>query len=98
MSPKKRLAVGGTVGGSEARLRQQPGGLLLLRDPGVEVGLGNHPYGDRHVGVVLPADLRALAEVDAFLGNLDPALVEAAGNDGLLDAEAPDRPAMHGVG
>ena len=86
------MAEATSVAGSE------PGGLLLLLDPLVEVGLGDHAHRDRHVAVVLAADLRALAEVEALLRDVDPALVEAAGDHGLLDAEAPHGPAVHDVG
>ncbi len=41
---------------------------LGLLGPGIEIGFGNDMHLDRHVGVVLAAELRALAVVDAFPG------------------------------
>ena len=49
---------------------------------------------DRHEGVVLAAELRALAVIDAFVRRLEPILVEAAGNGVDLHAEGRDRPGM----
>src|SRR5260370_38608469 len=93
-----RLAVGGRAGGSEAGRGYEARRLLLLLYPLVEVGLRYHADRDRHEAVVVAADLRALAEVEALVADVDPALVQAAGDDGLLDAEARNGRAVHGIG
>ena len=72
------------------------GGLDLL-GPGIEVGLGNHMDLDRHEGVVLAAQFRALAVIDAVLRRLEPILVQPARNGIDLHAEGRDRPGMDDV-
>src|SRR5687768_4914040 len=69
------------------------GGLDLL-GPGVEVGLRDDMDLDRHVGMVLAAEFRALAVIDAFPGGLEPVLVEAAGYGVDLHAEGRNGPGM----
>src|SRR5215471_6072541 len=63
------------------RHRFVPGVLLLrLFDPGGKGLLAHHADRDRHEGVVLAAELRALAVVDALPGCLEPSLVDAPWN------------------
>src|SRR6185436_2458099 len=52
-------------------------GILLLRlfEPGGVVLFADHANGDRHVGMVLAAQFRALAVVHALAGRLEPGLV-----------------------
>jgi hypothetical protein len=71
------------IAGLEQRLR--PSGIFVF---------GHGADLDRHVGVVLAAELRALAVVDTFLLDLEPVLVEAAGDGVDLDAEGRDGPGM----
>ena len=42
---------------------------------------------DGHVGVILAAELGALAVVDAFLGGLEPVFIQASGNGVDLHAK-----------
>ncbi len=64
-------------------------GVFLLRilDPGGESLLAHHPHRDRHEGVILAAQLRALAVIDALVRGLEPGLVDAARDRVDLDAE-----------
>src|SRR5215467_4268963 len=52
-------------------------GILLLLHPGGEFGVVHHPHCDRHEGVVLAAQFRALAVEAAFAGRLEPSVVES---------------------
>src|ERR1700724_4295350 len=61
--------------------------LLRLLDPSSEFRLADHPDGDRHEGMILAAQLGALTVVPAFLGGLEPRLVQASRNGVDLDAE-----------
>src|SRR4051794_23689679 len=69
------------------------GGVFLFRalDPGVIGVLAHDAEGDRHVGMVLAADLRALTVIDALAIRLEPRLVIAprhrvdARTEGLYD-------------
>src|SRR4051794_7538238 len=63
-----------------------PGSLDLV-GPGLEILLRDGLHFDRHVSVVLTAQLRALAVICAFLIDPDPVLVEPAGNRVDLEAE-----------
>ena len=49
---------------------------------------------DRHEGMVLAAQFRALAVIDAFLGRLEPVFIEAAGNGVDLHAEGGNGPGV----
>src|SRR6478752_9642262 len=61
--------------------------LLGLCNPGGKSLLAHHADRDRHESVVLAAQFRALAVIDALAVRLEPGLVEAAGNGVDLDAE-----------
>src|SRR5918997_2002419 len=65
----------------ELRPGARPRELLLgLGEPGTVLRLAHDADRDRHEGVVHPAQLAALAVVDAFAIGLEPDLVEAARN------------------
>src|ERR1700760_2788778 len=68
--------------------------LLGVLDPGGKLLVAHDAHRDRHVGVVLAAELGALAIIHADLGRLEPGLVEAAGNGVDLDAEGRHRERM----
>src|SRR5215475_14559959 len=74
---RKRLLRRTTRRGIGARRRA---GIFLLRGlhPGREFLVFHHLDRDRHVGVVLAAQFRALAVEHAGLGGLEPGLVETA--------------------
>ena len=74
---------------------EPPAGVLLLGvgEPGGVVGVVHHPDLDRHVGVAVAAQLRALAVVDALALGLEPGLVEPPRHGVDLDAEG-----RHGEG
>src|ERR1700691_1486589 len=68
------------------------GGFLhggLPPHPSLEIRLGDGVDHDRHVAVAAAAELGALAAIDARLVGIDlePGLVDVAGNRVLLDAE-----------
>ena len=67
------------------------------RGPVVEHLLLHHAHGDRHEGVVLAAQLGALAEIDAFLHGLEPGRRDAAGNGIDLGPERGNGPGMDHV-
>ena len=81
--------------------RLGPGSAVFVDrpvEPGV-IGLLAHDLdGDRHVGVVLAAELGALAEIDALLIGGEPGIGEAAGDRVHLHAESRDGPGMDHVG
>src|SRR5271163_2404023 len=60
--------------------------LLFLGDPVVELRLADDVDRDRHEGVVLAAQLGALAVKQALACCLEPGVVETAGNRVDLDA------------
>jgi len=68
--------VGGTISSGHISSR--------LLDPGGEGLLAHHPDRDRHVGVILAAQLGALAIIDAFPRRLEPGLVDAPGMASIL--------------
>src|SRR5215208_6691163 len=70
------LSCGGELGG-RGRRREL---LLRLGEPSRVLLLADHPHRDRHVGVAVAAELRALPVEDALLVGLEPGLVEAAGD------------------
>ena len=72
--------------------------LLRLRQPVGIVVLADHADGDRHVGVVLAADFRALAVIDSVALGLEPGLVQAAGHRVDADAEGRNGEGMDDVG
>src|SRR2546423_1424135 len=87
-------AAGASPGGRLLRCREIGASIVLARvfplrllDPGGESLLAYHAHRDRHVGVVLAAQFRALAVVDAFARRAEPGLVQAARNGVDLDAE-----------
>jgi hypothetical protein len=84
-TPVTRYRAGG--GKRRGRRTIEPGILLLLRHPGGELGVVHHPHGDRHEGVVLAAQFRALAVEAAFTGRLEPGVVEPARHGVDLDPE-----------
>src|SRR5512143_1258737 len=53
--------------------------LLRLFDPCGVLSLAYHTHHDRHEGVILAAQLGALAIIDAFALGLEPSLVDATG-------------------
>src|SRR4051794_40689190 len=69
------------------------GCIFLLRgiDPGRKFLVAHHPHRDRHEGVILAAQFRALAVEHAGLGGLEPGLVEAARDRVDLDTEGRHR-------
>jgi hypothetical protein len=62
--------------------------LLLAVDPLGVVGLAQHLHVDRHVGVLLAAQLGALAVEVAGLLGAEPGVAHEAGDGVLLDAQA----------
>src|SRR5215212_10934025 len=68
------LACGGELGGRDRRREL----LLRLGEPVRVLLLTDHPHRDRHVGVAVAAELRALPVEDALLVGLEPGLVEPA--------------------
>src|SRR5579883_3574923 len=73
------------------------GGLTL--QPRLEIRSGNGIDHDRHVAVPPPAKLGALAAVDARLVGIDlePGLVDVAGDRVLLDAEVRHPPGVDDI-
>src|SRR5690606_16363636 len=72
-------------------------GLLLFLRPGVVFFLGDDLDYDRHEGVVLAAQLGALAaEGTGFLG-AEPAVAQEAGYGVLLDTEVGHHPGVNDV-
>src|SRR6516165_9356537 len=81
------------------RHRFVPGVFLLrLLDPGGEGLLAHHADRDRHEGVILAAQLRALAVIDSLPGCLEPGLVDAPWNGVDLDAERRHGERMDDIG
>src|SRR5208282_2094459 len=62
---------------------------LLSLEPGGKILLALDLDDDRHEAMIAPAQLRALAAIDADLraGNLEPGLVDKAGDRILLDGQ-----------
>src|SRR5213593_500126 len=85
-----RCSAGGRGPGFRKALRHavvaRPFALGFL-DPGRECLVADHAHRDRHEGVILAAQLRALAVVDAFARRLEPGLVDPARDGVDLDAE-----------
>src|SRR5690606_32433443 len=73
-------------------------GLLLLGGPGVEFFLGDDAHHDGHEGVVLAAQLGALAAIGAGFGSAEPGVAQEAGDGVLLDAEVGHHPGVNDVG
>src|SRR3712207_1380991 len=75
----RELERSGVFRGSITLLRLcEPSGILLL---------AHDTDFDGHIGVAVAAQLRALAEIYAFLLGLEPGLVQASGNGIDLDVE-----------
>jgi hypothetical protein len=71
--------------------------LLLLSEPRVELGRRHGLDGGDHARVAATAEDRALAAVDAGLGDLEPGVAVVAGDRLELAAELGDPPRVHDV-
>src|SRR5262249_3724516 len=61
--------------------------LLLCAYPGIEVFRGIHIHAQKHLRVLCPAVLRALAEKQASIAGIQPSLVWVIGNQVCLSRE-----------
>src|SRR5690349_9263952 len=80
--------------------RRVVGGVFLLRlgEPGRELGFRYGAHGDRHVGMILAADLVAAAVVDPWPVDAEPGFDDAARDGIALNAERRDEEAVDHVG
>ncbi len=74
------------------------GWLLLVRDPGGELGRRIGIHADQHLGVLRSAVLRALAQIEPWRLGIDPHGVDPVGNQVHLAGEPRNPEAVIGVG